>query len=55
MKYVPCALASAKATRYYCGYNSDCFRMLKTNAKIKEIYDTRDGSTCSTSVVACPC
>lgn len=55
MKYIPCTLESAKASRFYCGYNADCFRTLKTQAKIREIYDTRDGSTCSTAAVSCPC
>lgn len=55
MNFIPCGTASFLATRYYCGYNKTCNDLYKSRAKIKEIYDTRDGTICSLNSVACPC
>jgi hypothetical protein len=55
MLYVPCADSGFRSTRTYCCYDSDCFRIMKSNAQCKESYDRRDGTTCSVVVQSCPC
>lgn len=55
MKYTPCADSAFRGIRYYCGYNAQCFTIFKTQARLKEVYDKRNGVTCSVSANQCPC
>jgi hypothetical protein len=55
MNYVPCADSSFQKRRYYCAYDYDCFRIYKDSARFVEVYDGRDGTTCSEYVSSCPC
>jgi hypothetical protein len=55
MNYVPCGDAAFFKTSEYCCFNYDCFRIFKTDALCREVYDKRDGTTCSHTVAACPC
>lgn len=55
MKYTPCTDSSKYASRFYCGYNESCFIRLKTDARLKETYDSRDGTTCFVTANNCPC
>lgn len=55
MKYESCADAGFRNYKTYCGYNASCFKIFKTNAKLKEVYDVRDGQTCSVTAIDCPC
>jgi hypothetical protein len=55
MKYVPCADPGFYRTTYYCCYDADCFRIMKSNALCKKVTDSRDGSVCSDYVSGCPC
>lgn len=53
MKYQPCADAAFRSLKTFCGYHVKCGT--KTNARLKELYDIRDGTTCSITFVQCPC
>ncbi len=51
MKYIPCSEAAFRKTTTYCAYDPSC----KSKAGMRRTYDTRDGTTCATSVSSCPC
>ena len=56
MMFIPCADSSFRRTRYYCCFDQMCWDYYeRQKAQCRETYDSRDGTTCESKPVACPC